>query len=57
MWDFVVDEVALGKVFTAYFGFPCQIIIPPIAPKIILIYHRDLYNRPKWGQYQGLIDT
>jgi hypothetical protein len=24
---------------------------------IILIYHRGLYNRPKWPQYQGLIDT
>jgi hypothetical protein len=24
MWDFVVDKVALGKVFFAYFGFPYQ---------------------------------
>jgi hypothetical protein len=24
MWDFVVDEVALGQVFSEYFGFPCQ---------------------------------
>jgi hypothetical protein len=22
---FVVDEVALGKVFSEYFGFPCQV--------------------------------
>jgi hypothetical protein len=38
-----------GYVFSEYFGFPCQ-----IAPKIILIYHRGLYNRPNWPQYQGL---
>jgi hypothetical protein len=24
MWDFVVDRVALGQVFSEYFGFPCQ---------------------------------
>jgi hypothetical protein len=29
----------------------------PVAPKIILIYHRGSYSRPKWPQYQGLIDT
>jgi hypothetical protein len=52
-WDFVVDKVALGQVFSEYFGFPCQISIPPIAPKIILIHHRGLYNRPKWPQYLG----
>jgi hypothetical protein len=22
--EFVVDEVALGQVFSEYFGFPCQ---------------------------------
>jgi hypothetical protein len=25
MWDFVVGKVALGQVFSEYFGFPCQI--------------------------------
>jgi hypothetical protein len=25
MWDFVVDKVAPGQVFSEYFGFPCQI--------------------------------
>jgi hypothetical protein len=25
---FVVDKVALGQVFSKYFGFPCTIIIP-----------------------------
>jgi hypothetical protein len=24
MWDFLVDKVALGQVFSEYFGFPCQ---------------------------------
>jgi hypothetical protein len=24
MWDFVVDKVALGQVFSEYFGFLCQ---------------------------------
>jgi hypothetical protein len=57
MWDFVVDKVALGHVFSELLRFPLPIFIPPIAPKIILIYHWDLYNTPKWPQYQGLIDT
>jgi DNA-binding protein len=25
MWDFVVDKVEPGQVFSEYFGFPCQI--------------------------------
>jgi hypothetical protein len=25
MWDFVVDKVALGQVFSEYFGFPCHL--------------------------------
>jgi hypothetical protein len=24
MWDVVVNKVALGQVFSEYFGFPCQ---------------------------------
>jgi hypothetical protein len=28
---FVADKVALGQVFSEYFGFPCQ-SIPPISP-------------------------
>jgi hypothetical protein len=39
MWNFVMDKVALGWVFSEYF---------------ILIYHQGLYNRPNWPQYQGL---
>jgi hypothetical protein len=30
---FVVDKVALGQVFSEYFGFPLSIFIPPIAPQ------------------------
>jgi hypothetical protein len=37
MWDFVVDKVALG--FLRVLRFPLPNFIPPIAPKIILIYH------------------
>jgi hypothetical protein len=54
MWDFVVDKVALGQVFSEYFGFPCQFSFHQLFQKIILIYHRGLYNRPKWPHYQGL---
>jgi hypothetical protein len=35
MWDFVVDKVALGQVFSEYFGFPCQIS-----------FHQLLRNHP-----------
>jgi hypothetical protein len=24
MWDFVMDKVVLGQVFSENFGFPCQ---------------------------------
>jgi hypothetical protein len=42
---FVVDKVALGQVFSDYFGFPCQpIFIPPISPQSPII--RGWYNRP-----------
>jgi hypothetical protein len=51
MWDFVVDKVALGQVFSEYFGFPCQ-----------SSFHHLLHNHPhlssgactisqKWSQY------
>jgi hypothetical protein len=51
MWDFVVDKVALGQVFSEYFGFPCQ-----------FLFHQLLHNHhlssgvgtigQKWPQYQ-----
>jgi hypothetical protein len=54
---FVVDKVALGQVFSEYFGFPCQ-----------FSFHQLLHNHPhlssgagiigqKWSQYKGLSPT
>jgi hypothetical protein len=53
---FVVDKVALGQVFSEYFGFPCQ-----------SSFHQLIYNHPhlsgagtigqKWPQYKGLSPT
>jgi hypothetical protein len=54
---FVVDKVALGRVFSDYFGFPCQ-----------SSFHQLLHNHPhlssgadtmgqKWSQYKGLSPT
>jgi hypothetical protein len=51
---FVVDKVALGQVFSEYFGFPCQ-----------SSFNQLLHNYPhlssgpgkigqKWPQYKGL---
>jgi hypothetical protein len=53
MRDFVVDKVALGQVFSEYFGFPCQ-----------FPFHQLLHNHPHlsfgvctigqmWPQYLG----
>jgi hypothetical protein len=39
MWDFVVDKVALGQVFSENFGFSCQSSFHQLLQKIILIYH------------------
>jgi hypothetical protein len=54
---FVVNKVALGQVFSEYFGFPCQ-----------SSFHQLLHNHPhlssgagtigqKWPQYKGLSPT
>jgi hypothetical protein len=53
MWDFVVDKVALGYVFSKYFGFPCQFSFHQLLQKsssIIGVKH----NRPLWVEVQGL---
>jgi hypothetical protein len=42
---FVVDKVALGHVFSEYFGFPCQ---PSFNQ--ILHHHHHYHNHP--GQVQ-----
>jgi hypothetical protein len=39
---FVVNKVALGQVFSEYFGFPCQSLFHQLLQKIILIYHLGL---------------
>jgi hypothetical protein len=46
---FVVDKVALGQVFSEYFGFPCQFIF-----HLLLHTHHHLscgvgHNKPKSG--------
>jgi hypothetical protein len=47
MWDFVVDKVALGQVFSEYFGFLLPIFIPPIAPQSSSSIIWVLYNKPE----------
>jgi hypothetical protein len=51
---FCGGQSGAGVGFLRVLRFPLPNFIPPIAKKIILIYHRGLYNRPKWPQYQGL---
>jgi hypothetical protein len=41
MWDLWSDKVALGQVFSEYFGFPCQSSFHQLLT-IILIYHVGL---------------
>jgi hypothetical protein len=53
---FCGGQSGAGVGFLRVLRFPLPNFIPPIAPKIILICHRGLYNRPKWPQYKGLID-
>jgi hypothetical protein len=43
---FVVDKVALGQVFSEYFGFPCTIFITPNSPQSPSHIIRGWYNRP-----------
>jgi hypothetical protein len=64
LWSGVRDRVChvgicggrsgAGVGFLRVLRSPLPNFIPPVAPNIILIYHRGLYNRPKWPQYQGL---
>jgi hypothetical protein len=37
MWDFVVDKVAPGQVFSEYFGFPLPNSFHQLHQKIIII--------------------
>jgi hypothetical protein len=54
---FCGGQSGAGAGFLRVLRFPLPNFIPLIAHKIILTYRRGLYNRPKWPQYQGLIDT
>jgi hypothetical protein len=40
---FVVDEVALGQVFSEYFGFPLPIDNPSTAPYSVIIIASAIY--------------
>jgi hypothetical protein len=61
---FVVDKVALGQVFSEYFGLPCQIHPTNCSKKIIIIINQSSgictigqMGKRLWPQYKGLIDT
>jgi hypothetical protein len=43
---FAVDKVALGQVFSEYFGFLMPIFIPPISPQSPSPIIRYWYNTP-----------
>jgi hypothetical protein len=47
MWDFVVDKVALGQVFSEYFGFPCHSSFHQLLQKSSSSIIWGLYNRPE----------
>jgi hypothetical protein len=56
---FVVDKVALGQVFSEYFGFPCQSTFHRLLQSTSSIIW-GWYNRPKsgrstkWTQYHPM---
>jgi hypothetical protein len=47
---FVVDRVALGQVFSKYFGFPCQFSFPTTDPHSSSSIIQDWYNRTISGR-------
>jgi hypothetical protein len=47
-----MDKVALGQVFSEYFGFPCQSSFHQLLHNT-LIYHLGLYNRPEVAAVPG----
>jgi hypothetical protein len=46
MWDFVMDKVALGQVFSENFGFPCQSTFHLLLHNHFTIT-RGWHNRPE----------
>jgi hypothetical protein len=53
MWDFVVDKVALGQVFSKYFDFPCQSSFHQLLQKSSSSIIWGLYNRPEVAAVLG----
>jgi uncharacterized membrane protein (UPF0182 family) len=53
---FVVDKMALGQVFSEYFGFPCHLHSTNCST-ITLIYHLGLYNRPEVAAVPGDVSS
>jgi hypothetical protein len=47
---FVLDKVALGKVFSEYFGLPLPVFIPQISLQSPSPIIRGWYNRPVSGR-------
>jgi RNase P/RNase MRP subunit POP5 len=47
MWDFVVEKVTLGQVFSEYFSFPCQSSFHKLLQKSFSSIIWGLYNRPE----------
>jgi hypothetical protein len=43
MWDFVMDKLALGQVFSENFGFPCQSTFQ-------LLLHNHLHYQSRLAQ-------
>jgi hypothetical protein len=43
MWDFVMEKVTLGQVFTENFGLPCQ-------STFHLLLHNHLHYHPRLAQ-------
>jgi hypothetical protein len=46
MWDFVMDKVALGQVFSENFGFPLHNLHSICFSTIIFTITRGWHNRP-----------
>jgi hypothetical protein len=54
---FVVDKVALGQVFSQYFGFPCQSSFHQLLLNELHLSSGAGTIGQKWLQYKGLSPT
>jgi hypothetical protein len=52
-----MDKVALGQVFSEYFGFPCQSSFHQLLQKHTHLSSGDGTIGQKWPQYKGLSPT